>query len=214
LSFANTVSISRKKESSMNRRQFLRTAAATTAATAACLGVKPSPAIGRAVEPTHMSARETSRDDPRAPIVDQETFEQIVELEIRRAIRLQYYASLLVLQLETDEPWPHSRISRYRLIAEAARDQIRGTDVLSVKPSLPAVQVLMPSLHHHDLRGVIQRIATAVNGRKFDTHGATALPTLCVGAASFPTTARNRVEIFRLAELLSREARVLRRAEQ
>jgi hypothetical protein len=61
-----------------------------------------------------LTLRETSPDDPRAPIVDQGTVAQIAELELRRAIRLQYYASALALQIDTDEPELPKRVSSYR----------------------------------------------------------------------------------------------------
>jgi hypothetical protein len=101
---------------------------------------------------------------------------------MRGAIRLQYYASLLVFQVDADEPRPHSKgLAQYRQIAEALRDQIRNTNVLSVKPRVPSVHVLLPSAYLENLPGIIERIATAVNGRTFDTKGAMAPVSLSIG---------------------------------
>jgi hypothetical protein len=174
----------------MNRRQFLKT---TTAITAATLGSTLAPAVVRAVEPVNRStAREMTLDDPRAPLVDQETFAQIVELELRQAVRLQYYVSALVLWIDTGDAELPERLSSYHQIAEAIRDDIRSTDVLSVKPSDPSLHVLLVGTYLDNLPGIIARIAAAVNGHR-----------LRVGGACFPTTARDRVELFHVAESLA-----------
>jgi TAT (twin-arginine translocation) pathway signal sequence len=171
----------------MNRRQFLKT---TTAITAATLGGTLSPAVGRTVEPVNRStAHEMTLNDPRAPLVDQETFAQIAELELRQAIRLQYYVSALALWIDTGEADLPKRLSSYRSIAEAIRDDIRSTDVLSVKPAGPSLQILLVGAYLDNLPGIIGRMGAAVKG-----HG------VSVGGACFPTTARDRVELFHVAE--------------
>jgi GGDEF domain-containing protein len=155
-----------------------------------------------------MSPEETSRDlDPRAPIVDEQTFTLVAELEVRQAIRLQYYVSLLVLRADTEQPWSHAEgVSLARLIADAIRDQIRSTDVVSVTPSPPHLHVLLVSTYLDNLPGIIGRIAAAVNGHTFERSAGTARLTLSMGGACFPTTARNRAELFRQAESLSADA--------
>jgi TAT (twin-arginine translocation) pathway signal sequence len=173
----------------MNRRQFLKTTAAVTAVT---LGATRSPAVVGAVEPVdRSSACEMSLADPRAPLVDQETFAQIAELELRQALRLQYYVSALVMQIETNEAELPKRSSAYLAFAEAMRGKIRGTDVLSVKASDPCVQVLLVGAHLHDLPSIIGRVAAVVQGHR-----------VRVGGACFPTTARDKAELLRQAESL------------
>jgi hypothetical protein len=149
--------------------------------------------------------------DPRAPIVDADTFALVVELELRRAIRLQYYVSLLVLQADLEPPggYPDS-LTLYRQIAEVIRDQIRSTDVLSVmpdSPSSPYLEVLLVSTYLDNLPAIIERISTAVNARAIEIEGSLARLSLSMGGACFPTTARARPELFHQAEALSREAR-------
>jgi hypothetical protein len=171
----------------MNRRQFLKT---TTAITATTLGSTFSPAVVRAVEPVNRStAHEMTLNDPRSPLVDQETFAQIAELELRQAIRLQYYVSALALWIDTGDANLPKRLRSYRSIAEAIRDDLRSTDVLSVKPGDPSLQVLLVGAYLDNLPSIIGRIAAAVKGRR-----------MRVGGACFPTTALNRVELFHQAE--------------
>ena len=155
-----------------------------------------------------MSPEVTSEDlDPRAPIVDGATFTLVAELELRQAVRLQYYVSLLVLQAEIDQPGPADGARLHRLIAEVVRDQIRSTDVVSVTPTPPSLQILLISAYLDNLPVIIERIADAVNGRAFETQGGSPHVTLSMGGACFPTTAHLRAELFHQAVSLSAEAR-------
>lgn len=150
----------------------------------------------------------TSRDlDPRAPIVDAETFTLVAELELRRAIRLQYYVSLLALRADFEPPGPApDRVEVARLIAEVIRDQIRSTDVVGAMPSSPYLGVLLVSTYLDNLPAITERIATAVQARALDLEDSSVRTTLSMGGACFPTTARARAELFRQAESLSIEA--------
>jgi hypothetical protein len=178
----------------MNRRQFLK---ATTAVTAVTLGATRSEAVGRAVEPVNRSSVcETSLADPRAPLVDQETFAQIAELEIRQAVRLQYYLSALMLQIDTNAAEPPKRSTAHLAFAEAMRDKIRSTDVLSVKPCDPGVHVLLVGAHLDHLPSIIGRIAAVMKGHR-----------VRVGGACFPCNARDRSELFHVAESLVIDSR-------
>jgi GGDEF domain-containing protein len=146
--------------------------------------------------------------DPRAPLVDVDTFTLVTELELRRAIRLQYYVSLLVLQADFDhEAAIAERVVLHQTIAEVIRDQIRSTDVVSVMPSTPRLEVLLVSTYLDNLPAIIERIATAASTRALELEGRIARMTLSIGGACFPTTARERTELFQQAESLSTAAR-------
>jgi hypothetical protein len=146
--------------------------------------------------------------DPRAPIVDQETFTLAAELQVRQAIRLQYYVSMLALQADTEGPSPNINWSALHLrIAEIIRGEIRNTDVVSATSTPPHLWVLLVSSYLENLPGIIGRIAAAVNGRAFDSDGGAVRVTLSMGGTCFPTTARSRAELFHQAESLSVEAR-------
>jgi hypothetical protein len=171
----------------MNRRQFLKT---TTVITAATLGSALSPAVARAAEAGNRSiAPESTVDDRRAPLVDHETFTQVAELELRQATRLQYYVSVLVLWIDTGEADVSKRSSRYRSIAEAIRADIRSTDVLSVTRGEPSLQILLVGAYLDSLPSITERIVPAMKGHS-----------VRVGGACFPTNARDRAELFDVAE--------------
>jgi hypothetical protein len=156
-----------------------------------------------------ISAGVTSSNlDPRAPFVDPDTFSLVVELELRRAIRLQYYVSLLALQVDVEQSAElRDRAALHREVAEIIRDQIRSTDVVSVMSSSHFLTVLLVSTYLDNLPAIIDRIATAANMQAGDAKGSTSRMTLSIGGACFPTTARERTELVRQAESLSTEAR-------
>ena len=156
-----------------------------------------------------MSPDATADDfDPRAPIVDGETFTLVAELEVRQAVRLRYYVSLVAIRADIEGPqlgidW----VALHHLIAEVIRGQLRNTDIVSVIQESPHLRVLLVSAHLFDLPAVIERFAGAVNRQAFEANGHTGRVTLSIGGATFPTTARARPELFRQAESLSIEAR-------
>jgi hypothetical protein len=142
--------------------------------------------------------------DPRAPVVDTETFTLIAELAIRQAVRLQYYVSLVAIKADIEGPGTTiDRGALHHLLAEVIRGHVRGTDVVSVRTESPHLEVLLVSAHLHDLPTVIERIASAVNRQAFEADGRPSRVTLSIGGASFPTTAHARPELFRQAESLS-----------
>jgi hypothetical protein len=142
--------------------------------------------------------------DPRAPIVDRETFTLVAELALRQAIRLQYYVSLVAIEADIDGPGPTiDWEALHRVLAEVIRGHVRGTDVVGVRTESPHLEVLLVSAHLHDLPTVIERIASAVNRQAIEADGRASRVTLSIGGASFPTTARARPELFHQAESLS-----------
>jgi hypothetical protein len=168
----------------------------------------PRETIDGLESPSMTSGDPDPAPDSRALLVDEETFTLVVELEVRQAIRLQYYVCLLVLQADTEERRPDvDWTTLHRLVAEAIRDYIRNTDLVSVRTTPPHVRVLLVSPSLENLPDIIGRIMGAVNGRPFDVDGDAVHVTLSMGGACFPTTARSRAELVRQAQSLSAEAR-------
>jgi hypothetical protein len=155
------------------------------------------------------SGRPSLDADRRAVMVDGETLMLLMELEVRQAIRLAYFVSLLVVQTETGEPAAQEAgpASVPRFVANIIRGHIRNTDAVSVTGA-SSLHVLLVSSDLDNLPGIIRRIAAAVNARS-DAPGGARL-TLSIGGACFPTTARGRAELVQQAEVYSVEAREAR----
>jgi hypothetical protein len=146
--------------------------------------------------------------DPRAPIVEGETFTLVAALEVRKAVRLQYYVSLLAIQADFDEPGQRTDwLALHRLIADVIRGQVRSTDVISVMPTSAHVGVLLVGTYLDELPVVIERIAGAVNHHAFKANGRIGRVTLSMGGACFPTTAHGAEQLFHQATSLCAEAR-------
>jgi hypothetical protein len=158
-----------------------------------------------------MSPDDAPRDlDSHAVVVDADTFRLVAELEVRQAIRLQCYVSLLAFQTESDPEMPGERRPVQHLVTEAIRHHVRGADVIGVTSRPPHLWLLLMTADLESLPAIIGRIAAAVNQRTFETSEG-GYVSLSMGGACFPTTARDRVELFRQAEALSIDAREDRR---
>lgn len=145
---------------------------------------------------------------PRGTIVDGETFDFIAELEVRKAVRLQYYVSLLAVQPEVeggeDAPDPGALASQ---LARVISQQIRGTDLVGLTRSVPNIHILLINANLRDLPAVIQRILQEVNRHRFQVNGHSKAARLSVGGSCFPATASTRQDLFAQASTLLADAR-------
>jgi hypothetical protein len=150
--------------------------------------------------------------DPRAAIVDEETFTLIADLEVRKAVRLQYYVSLLAIQPEVEGAVTgHDLRNLAYQVADVISAEIRGSDVIGLMRTSPHLQVLLVSAHLYNLPLIIERITRAVSTHAFVADSRSVPVTLSVGGACFPTTARLREELFMQAASLTAQAQQERR---
>jgi hypothetical protein len=143
----------------------------------------------------------------RAPVIDDDTFALIAELEVRKAVRLQYYVSLLGIRadLEDDEGGPAPRSVNQQL-AEMISLEVRSTDVICVTPALPCLRILLVNAHLYNLPVVIQRIIRTVSRHVFEIDDRLREVALSMGGACFPSTARGRNDLFTQVSALVAEA--------
>jgi hypothetical protein len=143
----------------------------------------------------------------RAPVVDDDTFALITELEIRKAVRLQYYVSLLGVKadLEDRETVPAPR-SVTQQLADMISVEVRATDVICVTPATPSLRILLVNAHLYNLPVVIQRIVRTVSRHVFEVDDGLREIALSMGAACFPSTARGRTDLFTQVTALVGEA--------
>lgn len=143
----------------------------------------------------------------RAPIVDDDTFALITELEVRKAVRLQYYVSLLGIRadLEDGDEGPAPRSINQQL-AELISTEVRSTDVICATPASPYLRILLVNAHLYNLPVVIQRIIRTVSRHVFEINDQLREVALSMGGACFPSTARGRHELFTQVGALVMEA--------
>jgi hypothetical protein len=143
----------------------------------------------------------------RAPVVDDDTFALITELEIRKAVRLQYYVSLLGVKadLEDNDGVPAPRSVNQQL-AEMISLEVRSTDVICVTAAAPYLRILLVNAHLYNLPVVIQRIIRTVSRHVFEVNDRLREVALSMGGACFPSTARGRNDLFTQVSALVTEA--------
>jgi hypothetical protein len=134
--------------------------------------------------------------DSHGTVVDQDTFALVTELEICKAVRLQYYVSLMAIDLfVADAESTHDLRGVPEQVALVISEQLRGTDLVGVGPTPPQLHVLLVNAHLDSLSLVIQRITDEVSRHVFPVEGQSMGIQLSVGCACFPTTASTRDEL-------------------
>jgi hypothetical protein len=145
--------------------------------------------------------------ESHAPIVDEDTFTLITELEVRKAVRLQYFVSLLGIEASAEDEQSEIAPTRAReRLAQAIREEIRSCDTIGLIDAEPKLYILLVNANLGNLPLIIERIAQLVNRHRRPTEGLGEL-SLSMGAACFPSSARDRSDLFAQVGSLITEAR-------
>lgn len=142
-----------------------------------------------------------------APIVDEETFALIAELEVRKAVRLQYFVSLLSLEAHAgDGSTVLAGTTTTERLARMISTQIRSTDTVGVGGGPATLHLLLINANLYNLILIVDRIQRTLTWHAVEPDQPGEVVVLSIGGACFPTTARGRDDLFAQAELLMREA--------
>ena len=141
-------------------------------------------------------------------IVDEEAFELVIQLEVRKASRFQYPGSVLTVVAdpagEGEVPVP-GRLAEQ--LARVISPVIRGTDLIRVTRTSRTLHVLLVGAHLEDLHVVIQRIIDEAHRHRFQMNGERKALTVSVGGACLPITASTLQDLLTQADTLARQAR-------
>jgi diguanylate cyclase (GGDEF)-like protein len=146
------------------------------------------------------------QSDPSTSLVNEEIFEFITDLEVRKAVRLQYYLSLLAIEPEMngDIQEPAAVV---RQLAQLIQTELRGTDLITLGAS-PRLHVLLVNAQLYNLPAIIERIVRQVSRHRFEVDHKPQAVALSIGGACFPTTARGREDLFgQVTELVAEAQR-------
>jgi hypothetical protein len=137
--------------------------------------------------------RETELDSG-ALVVDIETFWLVGELEIRKALRLQYPVATVVIK-----PGPSLDEEGWRLLERLARlvsPLVRQTDLVAVSSKQPAaLYLLLVDALPGDLEIIMARISHEVHRHQVPGPGDGETIRINLGAACFPSTASSWREL-------------------
>jgi hypothetical protein len=133
-------------------------------------------------------------------VVDARTFSVIGKLEVRKAVRLQYYVSLLAIKPSLND---NGKVADprglARRLAPILDQQLRATDLVGIASGVPPLYVLLVDAYLESLPRVIQRLIEEVKTHRFDIDGKRQSVRLTIGYACFPTTATSWGELINQA---------------
>ncbi len=140
----------------------------------------------------------------QARIVDEATFTLITDLEVHKAVRLEYFVSLLGIDIEVHSDRLRASVGEH--LAEIISGHVRATDTISFVGAEPRLFVLFVGANIANMPLIIERL------RQFLTLHAPEISDqrnvgLAIGASCFPSPARDREELFSHVDRLIEEAR-------
>lgn len=131
-----------------------------------------------------------SKVQSNAYVVDERLFKFVLEMEVRKALRIQYPLLLLTIVRQTPPTTRGSAFADVGSIVEPLSRVIRGGDLIGLVPTGPALRVLLVGAYLDDADGVIERIR-----EEFPREAM-----LRFGVACFPGTATTVEELLGRAD--------------
>jgi diguanylate cyclase (GGDEF)-like protein len=150
--------------------------------------------------------------DEETRVLRKQMFDFLFDLEVKKAIRYQYFVTVLFLELDCGggkgavDAGPHSRSEQLRVVAELLRDELRATDVIG-RQTDDRFSIL---LHHTDDANTV-RVGERLRRRVADyvfSQGLEGRRTASIGGACFPTNGNYP------DDLISEADRMLQQAKQ
>jgi hypothetical protein len=131
-------------------------------------------------------------------VVDEMTFSTVGELEVRKAMRLQYPLSIVAIKPTCPPAGDARRL--LETIAGLVGSLIRETDLVTVSSKAPTLYVLLVDALPSDLTVIIARISEEVHRHRLAAPGGTEDVRVNLGGACFPSTAATWRELVSQAD--------------
>ncbi len=148
--------------------------------------------------------------DQKTQALDQEFFEYLLDLEVRKAVRYLYFFSLLVIEPDSGkenkgstQPFDESILAT---LANLVRDEIRDTDLIGRVGRAKFFLIL----HHADFQNTWQigeRIKDRIQDYTFSVRDMDEKHTVSIGGVSFPTHANEIESLVAKAEVMLDKAK-------
>jgi hypothetical protein len=135
----------------------------------------------------------------RPMAVDEETFALVAELEVRKALRLQYAVSLLSIQAITRAGGGSLDVGLPDQLARIVSRLIRSTDLMHPSSGSAYLLLLLVGALSTDLDSVTRRITDEVANHHLLVRGEPTAVRLRIGSSCFPTTASSSREMLNQA---------------
>jgi hypothetical protein len=149
-----------------------------------------------------------------AVAVEPALFDLVTELELQKAVRLQYGVSLLTLVPQPEEGSLAEPGRVGAQLGEMIKSLLRATDVIEKPATSAKVRVLLVAAVLEDLPAIISRLEAEVSHHRVLTDRGARHMTLRIGAACFPTTATTAEDLRNWADARASETDSKPNAEQ
>lgn len=123
--------------------------------------------------------------DIRTNVLKRDAFEYFLDLEIKKAMRYQYFFSLLIIEPDLKDGVSNES-DILKAIAEIIVDELRMTDTIG-RVGINNFYVILPHAEPSSTFLVAERIRSRVESYTFPKNNGTAKKTISIGAACFPT---------------------------
>ncbi|OGP82185.1 MAG: hypothetical protein A2Y95_05485 [Deltaproteobacteria bacterium RBG_13_65_10] len=150
--------------------------------------------------------------DDQTQVLRKPVFNYLFDLEVKKAIRYQYFLTLLFLELDStesttrkdeDDRWPQRE--QVRVLAGLLRDELRSTDVIGRQED-GRFSVL---LHHADEVNTLrigERLRRRIEDYAF-SRGQEGRKTVSIGGACFPTSGNYPEDLLSAADQMLERAK-------
>lgn len=123
--------------------------------------------------------------DIQTNVLKRDAFEYFLDLEIKKAIRYQYFFSLLIIEPDLKEGIPDGS-DIMKAIAEIISDEVRITDTIG-RVGINNFYVILPHAEPGSTFLVAERIRSRVESYAFTKNNGDTKKTISIGGTCFPT---------------------------
>lgn len=143
--------------------------------------------------------------DVQTKLLKRDVFEYLLDLEIKRAMRYQYFFSLLIIEPDLrGDIYNESDI--IKAIADIISDEVRITDTIG-RMGNDNFYVILPHAETSTTITVAERIRSRIESYTFSKNNSEIKNTISIGAACFPTHSNE------LRNLVSNASEMINRAK-
>ena len=143
--------------------------------------------------------------DVQTKLLKSDVFEYLLDLEIKKAMRYQYFFSLLIIEPDLKED-TYNDADIIKAIADIISDEVRITDTIG-RIGNNKFYVMLPHAETITTLTVAERIRSRIENYTFSKNSSVIKNTISIGAACFPTHSNE------LKNLVSSAAQMINRAK-
>lgn len=144
--------------------------------------------------------------DIKTKVLQKDAFDYLLDMEIKRAMRYQYFFSILIIEPDLMDNISYEA-EVIKAIADIVKEEVRNTDTIG-RGVDDNFYVILPHAETNNTHLVAERIRSRIENYTFARHNGSHKKTISVGGACFPTHANE------LKTLVSSATEMINRAKK